>query len=112
MSDAPGAQDAAQKTQEKQPMARTIRGKRPQFFSDPAVDHLLATVLELSAELWVSRSRQAALESYLIKTGTLDATEFEDYALPEGDQQALEDWRNEFMQRLFRTVEGEASKAP
>ncbi|MEM6682527.1 MAG: hypothetical protein AAF607_09815 [Pseudomonadota bacterium] len=103
--------DAQDTAPDKQPLPRNIRGKRPQFFSDPAVDHLLATVLELSAELWVSRSRQAALESYLAKTGVLDTAEFETFQIPEEEQEALQAWRSEFMQRLFRTVEGEASTA-
>jgi len=94
---------------EKQPLPRSIRGKRPQFFDDAAVDHLLATVLELSAELWVSRSRQAALESYLAENGTLDKAAFEAFELPQSDQDALAAWRSEFMQRLFRTIEAEAA---
>lgn len=95
---------------EKAPLARHIRGKRPQFFDDTAADHLLSMVLELSAELWVSRSRQAALESYLTQNGALDAAKFEDFDLPQADKEALEAWRSEFMQRLFRTVEGEAKR--
>lgn len=95
-------------TEEKAPLARHIRGKRPQFFDDTAADHLLAMVLELSAELWVSRSRQASLESYLTQNGALDADKFENFELPQGDKEALDAWRSEFMQRLFRTVEGEA----
>lgn len=94
--------------EERDPLPRHIRGKRPQFFDDPAVDHLLAMVLELSAELWVSRSRQAALESYLTKNGILDGNAFEDFELPQADQDDLQAWRAEFMQRLFRTIEGEA----
>lgn len=92
----------------KDPLPRHIRGKRPQFFEDPAVDHLLSMVLELSAELWVSRSRQEALESFLAQSGALDKSAFDAFELPEKDAESLQTWRNEFMQRLFRTVEAEA----
>lgn len=95
-------------TEDKSPLPRHIRGKRPQFFDDAAADHLLSMVLELSAELWVSRSRQAALESYLSKSGVLDVSAFEAFDLPQSDQNDLQAWRTEFMQRLFRTIEGEA----
>ncbi|MEM9288135.1 MAG: hypothetical protein AAGA36_07340 [Pseudomonadota bacterium] len=90
------------------PLARHIRGKRPKFFDDPASDHVLAMVLELSAELWVTRSRLAAVESYLAENGQMPANALEAHTLSTDEQSALEGWRSEFMQRLFRTVEGEA----
>lgn len=93
---------------QRDPLPRHIRGTRPKFFDDPASDHLLSMVLELSAELWVSRSRQAALESYLAAAGQLDLERFEAHALTEREEAELAAWRSEFMQRLMRTVEGEA----
>ncbi|MEO0412829.1 MAG: hypothetical protein AAF221_13435 [Pseudomonadota bacterium] len=94
--------------QTQKPLPRHIRGKRPKFFEDPASDHLLSMVLELSAELWVSRSRQAALESYLVQAGQLDAKAFETHALSEAEEADLSAWRAEFMRRLMRTIEAEA----
>ncbi|MEM7569085.1 MAG: hypothetical protein AAF337_04755 [Pseudomonadota bacterium] len=89
-------------------LPRHIRGKRPKFFDDPASDHLLSMVLELSAELWVTRSRQSALESYLASLGHVDPKALEAHELTQSEQQGLAAWQSEFMQRLMRTVEAEA----
>lgn len=86
-------------------------GKRPAFFEDKAVDHLLAMVMELSTELAVVYGQQKRLESYLESKGQLDRDEFEAFELTHGAEAELEQWRSLFLDRLFHTVQHEAQTA-
>lgn len=45
--------------------------KEQTFFSDPAIDRLMTTVLALAGEVHVSRTRQRALESLLVKANVI-----------------------------------------
>ncbi len=56
---------------ERKPLPRSIRGPRPAFYADPAVDKLLSTVLQLAAEVWTLRERLAAMEAIARERGTL-----------------------------------------
>ena len=61
---------------EKNPqLRRTAKGRRPQYFDDPAVDHLHNMVLSLVEELAVTRDRADALERLLEQSGVLNATQ-------------------------------------
>ena len=44
----------------REPMRRTIRGGRPYFFADPAIDKILNMVVVLGSEVWTLRERLAA----------------------------------------------------
>lgn len=46
-------------------MNRNAKGKKPQYFADPATDKLLDMVVKLTAELSVTRDRLDALERVL-----------------------------------------------
>lgn len=90
------------------PMPRTAKGKRPQFFADPAMDHMLAMILELSAELSATRERLASLESLMATKGVMADGELEGYQVPDETAGQMAQRRQEFVQRLFRTIEVEA----
>ena len=65
---------------EKNPqLRRTAKGRRPQYFDDPAVDHLHNMVLSLVEELSVTRDRADALERLLEQSGMLDSTQLDEY---------------------------------
>ena len=53
-------------------LPRYAKGKRPAFFQEDGVDHLLAMVLELATELSVAHARADRLEQYLAQTGQLE----------------------------------------
>jgi hypothetical protein len=59
---------------ERKPLPRSIRGPRPAFYADPAVDKLLSTVLQLAAEIWTLRERLAAMEAIARDRGALGPT--------------------------------------
>ncbi len=51
------------------PLARTAKGKRPQYFHDPATDRLQSMLVALMAELSVTRDRLDTLERLIEKSG-------------------------------------------
>lgn len=56
------------------------KGKRPDYFDDPAIDRLLSIVMALTAELSVTRQRQDTVERLLDAKGVLSRAEIESYA--------------------------------
>lgn len=60
-------------------LQRTAKGKRPQYFSDPAIDKLLNIVMAMMGELSVARDRIDALERLLDEAGVLDRQRVENY---------------------------------
>lgn len=81
-----------------EPLPRIAKGLRPQFFDDPAVDALVAMLLELARETWVTRARLAALEQYA-------GADLEAMALPPETEMQLASDRQAFIERLFRVLE-------
>jgi hypothetical protein len=96
-------------------MRRTIRGGRPFFFSDPAIDKVLNMTITLASEVWALRERLSALEGVQIRQGALAATDIDDYEFTPEQEQRLGEQRREFIENLFRvlqeTVEASAGKA-
>lgn len=63
---------------------KRAKGKRPEYFEDPAVDRLLSIVMALVAEVSVQRQRGDTLERLLEAKGVLSRDEIERYA-PDSD---------------------------
>ena len=85
-------------------LPRVAKGKRPHFFDDKAIDHLMTMVLELSTELYTVYARLDTLERTLaaravIEPGEVDAFKIDDAA----DAERLQ-WRELLLSRLFRTI--------
>ena len=58
---------------------RRAKGKRPEYFEDPAVDRLFSTVFALAAEVSALRERQDTIERLLDEKGTLSRADIEAY---------------------------------
>ncbi|MFN3864262.1 MAG: hypothetical protein ACK4RT_08275 [Erythrobacter sp.] len=58
---------------------RRAKGRRPQFFDEPALDRLYSTVFALAAEVSALRERQDTLERLLETHGVLKREEIEGY---------------------------------
>jgi len=56
------------------------KGKRPQYFEDPAVDRLLSIAMALAGEVCVLRERLDTVERLLEAGGTLRREDVETYA--------------------------------
>ncbi len=90
---------------DRKPMPRTIRGGRPFFFADPAVDKVLNMVVKLGSEVWALRERLAALEGIQVRQGSLGQGEVDDYEFTPEQETALAVERKEFIDNLFRILQ-------
>jgi hypothetical protein len=86
-------------------MRRTIRGGRPYFFSDPAIDKILAMVVVLGSEVWTLRERLAALEAIQVRQGSLASGELDAHDFSPEDEARLAGERKEFIDSLFRVLQ-------
>lgn len=89
----------------RRPMRRTIRGGRPYFFSDPAIDKILAMVVVLGSEVWTLRERLAALEAIQVRQGSLASGELDAHDFSPEDETRLAGDRKEFIDSLFRVLQ-------
>jgi hypothetical protein len=85
-------------------LPRTSKGKRPHFFEDHSVDHLLAMIVELSAELSVVYSRLDTLERVLEEAKIVDRAKLDAYQPDQKAEAERAEWRTLFLDRLFRTM--------
>lgn len=85
-------------------LPRVPKGKRPHFFEDKSTDHLLTMVLEMSTELYAVYSRLDSLERYLAQKGSVDLEQLDGFKPDEAAQNDRLAWREQFLERLFRTV--------
>ncbi len=80
---------------------RTIKGRRPQFFSDPAVDQLHGMVMAMATEMAVLYERIDTMERIAGAKGVMLREELEHYRPDAEVQQEREAWRQRFLGRLF-----------
>jgi len=95
----------------RRPMRRTIRGGRPYFFGDPAIDKILAMVVVLGSEVWTLRERLAALEAIQVRQGSLASGELDAHDFSPEDETRLAGERKEFIDSLFRVLQGQVEEA-
>lgn len=88
-------------------LARVAKGKRPQYFSDPAIDKLLSIVMTLAGELSVTRDRLDTLERMLDSRGVIGAEDLEAWEPDDAAAQARETARRAYLARVLRAVEME-----
>lgn len=88
-------------------IARVAKGKRPRYFSDPAIDKLHAIVMTLVAELSVVRERQDTLERLLEKKGSVSRAELDNYVPDDVAESERREAREAYIRRVMRVVEME-----
>jgi hypothetical protein len=84
---------------------RRAKGKRPQFFDDPAVERVLAITMALITELAVARERIDTLERVLMAKGLLGADDIERYQPNAAAQTARDLMGREYIARVLRILE-------
>ncbi|MEL7317667.1 MAG: hypothetical protein AAFN04_03405 [Pseudomonadota bacterium] len=67
---------------------KRAKGKRPEYFDEPAVDRLYSVVFAIAAELSALRERQDTVERLLDAKGTISREDIESY---KPDRQAGEE---------------------
>jgi len=88
-------------------LARVPKGKRPQYFSDPAIDKLLWTTITLAQELAVTRDRLDTMEQLLTDKRVLKSGAVDSYVAPPAVEGAREAARMAYVARVMRAVEAE-----
>jgi len=85
------------------PLPETARGSHPEVFEDPSTEVLLAMVLELAREQWITRIRLATLEHWAAHEVTAASVPWsEAYRLPPDAEQAAAAERDAFVARLLK----------
>lgn len=94
---------------EKVDLPRYSKGKRPHFFEDASVDHLLAMVIELSTELSVVYEKVDVLQRFLIDAKVIDSDKLKAFEPSPTARAEQDEWRNLFIERLYSSVRQQAS---
>ena len=88
-------------------LPRIAKGRRPRYFADPATDKLLDMVVNLMAELSVTRDRLDTVERLLDAHGILAAAEIETFKPSPEAETERQRRRTRLVQRTLRPVERE-----
>lgn len=83
-------------------LPRTTRGKRPQFFEDPALDQMMTFLLELTTEVGVMRERLDTVERLLDEHGSVTRSSIESYEPSVAVEAERNAWREAFLKRVYR----------
>ncbi len=78
------------------------RGKRPQFFDDPAIDQMMTFIIELTTEVAVLRERLNTVEHLLDTQGSVTRAAIESFQPTAEQESARAQWRDEYLKRVFR----------
>ena len=101
---------AATAPKAQRPAAATVRlprdpkGRRAQFYDDPAIDQLWAIVLALTAEVSVALDRIDTLERLLERAGILGCDDIERFVPDEAAAADRNRRREELIQRVFQVL--------
>ena len=88
-------------------LLRTAKGKRPNYFSDPDVDRLLAIIVPLIGEVAVLRDRLDTVERLAEKHDLFAREEIEKFNPSADEKQARDAWREKYLERIFRITQSE-----
>ncbi len=86
-------------------LPRIAKGRRPEFYEDPAIDQLFAIVTALTGEISVLFDRLDTLERLLTEARVLSPGALETYA-PDASAAAMRgERRDELLRRVFAVLE-------
>jgi hypothetical protein len=88
-------------------IARVAKGKKPQYFSDPAIDKLLWMTLTLMEELSVTRDRLDAVENLLERRRLLKVADVDGYKAEGAAADRRSRRRAEYVDRMLRAAQAE-----
>jgi hypothetical protein len=88
-------------------LPRVAKGKRPQYFSDPAIDKLLWITLTLVEELSVTRDRLDTVERMLEKRKVVKQADIDRYIPDDATEALREQRRGSYIERVMRAVQAE-----
>lgn len=88
-------------------LARVAKGKRPQYFEDPATDKLLSMTLTLMEELSVTRERLDALERLLASKEVLARPDLDAWRPDAEASSERSAARAAYVERMMRAMHAE-----
>ena len=88
-------------------LRRTAKGKRPRYFSDPAVDRLLGILMTLVGEVSVLRDRLDSVERLIEKGGLFRQEDIDGFQPDEEAEAERENVRRRYVERVMRVVQNE-----
>ncbi|MCS6946838.1 MAG: hypothetical protein NZM12_04415 [Steroidobacteraceae bacterium] len=83
------------------PSKRTVRGRRPQFHADPAIDQLHGMVMAIATEMAVLYERIDTMERVAAAKGLMLSEELARFEPDAATQLERERWRQAFLSRIF-----------
>ncbi len=83
-------------------LPRVSKGKRPQYFQDPAIDQMMTFIIELSAEVSVLYDRVDTVERVLDTKGTVSRADIEAYRASPDVEAERAARRDGYLKRVFR----------
>ncbi len=85
-------------------LARIAKGKRPDYFADPATDKLLSMVMVLAQELAVTRDRLTTIERLIEENGLFEVSKIDNYKLSDEQVEQRSERHTAFISKLLHTV--------
>lgn len=89
---------------------RSAKGKRPQYFQDPACDKLHFMVMALIEELSVTRDRVDALERTLEREGVTSVAAVDGFEPTDADDAARSARRRHYIRRITKCFADEVAQ--
>jgi hypothetical protein len=86
-------------------LPRFAKGRRPQFYEDPAIDQLFAIVTALTGEISVLFDRLDTMERLLTESRVLPTQAIEAYVPDEAAATLRAQRRDELLRRVFAVLE-------
>gem|GEM_PF-387244 len=83
-------------------LPRHTKGKRPDFFDDPAIDQMMTFLLELTTEVGVLRDRLDTVERLLDQHGSVTRAAIESFQPSPQLEDERNAWRAAYLKRVLR----------
>ncbi|MBL8642911.1 MAG: hypothetical protein JNK21_03175 [Rhodospirillaceae bacterium] len=103
----PSPEERAKKLSEGLEFVKDLPGferGHPHYFKDPIIDHLLEIVLQLGAEIWITRDRQMVTEYLLATEGKVTPEMIESFKPPAEWREKMREERRNFTRRLYQCL--------
>ncbi|MBM3504207.1 MAG: hypothetical protein FJX65_10065 [Alphaproteobacteria bacterium] len=92
-------------------LPRRSKGPKPQFFRDPAMDHMMAMIIALTGELSVAIERQDTLERLLEARRVVPRQDIEAYRPDQTVEDQRFNRRDDLIARVFHVLHEQAELA-
>ena len=87
---------------------RTVKGRRPQFNDDLAMDNAHGMIMALATELAALHDRVDSMERIAERKGVMLSEEIDNFEPDEATLVARENWRRALLKRMFYVLREQA----